>query len=196
MAQVYSVNAVGYVNTEIPAGGDAGAFALICNPLDAGEGMNTVGNLITGINVGSFAYKFNNATGTYDVNQYLGVWTKADMSLAPGEGIFFLNPVGGAAVTITFVGEVKQGDLSTPIAKGFQFISSQVPQAGLLSTDLGFPAAAGDQVFQFNKTTQAYVQSNFFGVWAPAEPTVAVGEAVFLNAANDGSWDRTFSVND
>jgi hypothetical protein len=117
------------------------------------------------------------------------------MPLEPGEGIFVRNP-GTTAFTITFVGEVKQGDLSTSVAKGFQFISSQVPQAGLLSTDLGYPAKPGDQVFQFNKTTQAYVQSNFFGVWAPAEPTVAVGEAVFLNAANDGSWDRTFSVND
>ena len=40
MAQVYSVNIVGYVNTTIPTG-----FSIICNPLNA-TGGNTIGNVM------------------------------------------------------------------------------------------------------------------------------------------------------
>ena len=189
MAQVYSVNAVGYVNTEMVPG-----FTLVSNPLDAGDGMNTVGNVLAGAPAGTVAYKFDAATGAYDINQNLGVWTKPDMSFAPGEGLFVLN-AGAAAFTVTFVGEVMQGELTVPIAQGFSIVSSMVPQAGGLSSVLGYPAAAGDAAYQFNPATQAYASSSFLGAWVPAEPELAVGEAVFINSSDAKDWTRTFSVN-
>src|SRR5437773_11497511 len=66
MAQVFSVNAVGYVNKIIPKGNK---LALISNPLDAGAGNNTIGNLFKGAQDGTQVYKFTGAgfiTATYD----------------------------------------------------------------------------------------------------------------------------------
>jgi hypothetical protein len=115
------------------------------------------------------------------------------LALAPGQG-FFLRV--GAASTVTFVGEVKQGTLSTPLAAGFNLVASQVPQAGKIATDLKLTPADGDQVYTFNATTQQYSVFTYeLGEWDPSEPTLAVGEAVWVRKGAAGSWDRTFSVN-
>lgn len=189
MAQsVFSVNAVGYVNVTARPG-----FNLIANPLTAAN--NTVGALITGAPNGATIYKFDSAGGQFSVNAFVfGAWQNPAETLNPGEGAFFLNPTA-ADVRITFVGEVPQGSLSTPLPAGFSIKASQVPQAGTL-TALGFPAAQGDTVFQFDAATQGFATATFaFGSWQPAEPSLAVGESVFVNKAAAGSWDRTFSVN-
>lgn len=91
-----------------------------------------------------------------------------------------------------------QGDLSNPIPAGFAIKSSMVPQAGLVSTDLGLAGLADfDTLYQWDVGTQGYVSSTYaFGAWSPAEPTIAVGEAFFLQSSAAHSWDRTFSVND
>ena len=47
MAQVFSVNAVGYVNKTIPANG----FAMISNPLKAAD--NTIDKLFAGVPAGT-----------------------------------------------------------------------------------------------------------------------------------------------
>lgn len=187
MAQVYSVNAVGYVNTAVKNG-----FNLIANPLDA-KADNTVAKLLAGLPEGSQVYTYT-AAGGYAVNTFeFGEWTTPGQTLVPGQG-FFLRV--GAESTITFVGEVKQGTLSTPLTAGFNMVSSQVPQAGKIQADLGFVPAEGDQVYTFNATTQQYAIAAFeFGEWSPADPMLAVGEAVWIRRAAAGSWDRTFSVN-
>lgn len=188
MAQVYSVNAVGYVNLEIPVG-----FSMIANPLDAGEGMNTVGNLLDAAPVGTTVYKF--VGGTYDINNKLPVWQKPDMSLMPGEGAFIQNKTANP-FTITFVGEVMQGTLNNPIPEGFSIMSSMVPQAGQLDTDLGFPKGAGDVIYRFDSATQNYVISTSTGpIWTPAAPVVGVGEAFFVKVGAAKTWTREFSVN-
>merc|ERR1712072_1338549 len=94
-AQVYSVNAVGYVNKSIPAG-----FSIVANPLNNGE--NKVADVF-GANPGSLTvYRFGDAG--FSINSY-----GAD-TISPGEGFFVLN--SGDASNVTFVGEVPQGDLS------------------------------------------------------------------------------------
>lgn len=187
MAQVYSVNAVGYVNLSAKAG-----FNLWTNPLDAGAD-NTVAKLLAGVPDGSAVYTYAPGTG-YSVNTLdLGEWANPNATLVPGQG-FFLR-VGGAT-TVTFVGEVKQGNLSTPLAAGFNLVGSQVPQAGRIQADLGLVPAEGDQVYKFSADTQGYSVSTFeFGAWDPAEPQLAVGEGVWVRKGAAGSWNRTFSVN-
>lgn len=189
IAQVYSVNAVGYVNTTVKAG-----FNLVTNPLDAGAGNNTVAKLLAGLPDGASVYTY--AGGAYTINNLdFGAWDTPDATLLPGQG-FFLRMPPGADVTITFVGEVKQGTLSTPLAQGFNLVASQVPQAGTVSTDLKLTVADGDSVYNFNSTTQQYTISNYdFGAWDPSEPNVAVGEGIWVRKVAAGSWDRTFSVN-
>ncbi len=187
MAQVYSVNVVGYVNTSAKAG-----FNLIANPLDAGAD-NTVSNLLAGVPDGSVVYTFDQATGFAINTKDLGEWDNPNQTLVPGQGFFLRVP---SATTVTFVGEVKQGNLSTPLVAGFNLVASQVPQAGMISADLGYGPADGDVVYKFNPDTQTYSIATYeLGEWDPAEPEVGVGEAVWIRKTDAGSWNRTFSVN-
>lgn len=191
---VYSVNAVGYVNTPLVKG-----YNLISNPLDnkATDG-NKIKNLFSQLPLGSQIFKFDAATAKYvgaNVDDFSGevVGDAAELTLKPGEGVFIQSP---EAKTITFVGEVPTGTLTTTLTKGYQIVSSQVPQAGLVSA-LGFVPEEGDQVFQWDDATQKYVSHGFeFGEWSGGEPNIDVGEAFFLNNNVTGarSWTRTFSI--
>jgi hypothetical protein len=114
------------------------------------------------------------------------------MTLNPGEGAFIYNP--GAAFNALFVGEVKQGTLTTPIPAGFSIAASQVPQTGALDSVLGFPVVDGDTVYLFNNTTGAYAISGYeFGEWSIV-PTPKVGEAFFVNKVSAVIWSRDFTV--
>jgi hypothetical protein len=187
-AQVFSSNAVGYVNMTVPAS----TFTAITNPLDAVPNADdTLGDLFPAGTVpdGTVIFKWNGAG--YTSNAYdFGAWVDPNMTLNPGEGLFIACP---AETTITFVGEVMQGTLSTQYASGYTMLGSQVPQAGLVTDDLGLAVADGTQILQWNGT--GYVSSNFdFGAW-DSQPTIGVGEAFFIGAPAAGSWDRDFSIN-
>lgn len=192
MAQVYSVNAVGYVNVELKTG-----YNLVANPLDAGTGNNIVSKLLASVPDGTSVYKYNQATG-FNINpKDFGDWDNPAMPLVPGEGAFIRC---AAPLTVTFVGEVMQGTganaLKQDIPSGYAIVSSKVPQAGKVSTDLKYPAADGDSVYKFDATTQGYNIFAFdFGSWDPAEPTIAVGEAFWSRKVAAATWTREFSVN-
>ena len=193
MAQVYSVNAVGYVKTSLQPG-----FNLVSNPLTGSD--NSIGGLLAnvagGIPDGLQAYKYDGAgfkSVTADLGELLPA-ANAALTVVPGEGMFIKNP-GTTALTITFVGEVSQGALSNPLPKGLSIRSSQVPQAGT-AAELGLVGEDGDQLYQYVATTQKYYSSTSDGgEWGPALKTIAVGEAFFLRKAAAGTWTRNFSVN-
>jgi hypothetical protein len=201
-AQVYSVNAVGYVNVSLAPG-----FNLVSNPLNAGTGNNTVGKLMANVQGGFPAqtrvYVFNEATGAFFApavafapNGPLLPATSADLVVNPGTGMFVFIP-GTATLTLTFVGEVMQGSLSNPIPTGFSVRANQVPQAGAPSS-FGMPGAQGDRFYRFNKATGGYFapNANFGGTWIPALPSIDVGEAFFLfRQGAPTAWTRTFNVN-
>lgn len=189
-AQVYSVNAVGYINITVPAK----SFALVANQLNVGG--NTVAEVLPGAPDGTVLFKYSQGSGFAANGVEFGEWGTPGQKIAPGEG-FFLQNNGAAAATFTFVGEVPQGNLKTALAKGLNLISSQVPQAGKLGADLKFPAAEGDVVYQYDTASQKYKDPNGFefGEWGGGEPTIGVGEGFFVNKVAASSWDRTFSVN-
>jgi hypothetical protein len=195
MAQVFSVNAVGYVNTVIPGGG----FSMVSNPLKAAD--NSINKLFTGVPNGFQIYVFGaNGFTTLTFDDLDGSFGPAGdtTTLLPGGGVFVKAPTG-PAVTITFVGEVPQGNLTTTLVAGFQIVSSQVPQAGT-ATELKLPGVNGDQVYQYNSTTAAYVVSTFDDLDGKylngnAEATFGVGEAFWLKKLAAGTWQRDFSVN-
>lgn len=190
---VFSVNAVGFVNVECPPG-----FSLIANPLAAAT--NTVVALFPNPASGTQIFKFNPVTGGFvssTFSSFLGAWTDPAMTLVPGEGFFYKNP-GATTVTNTFVGNVQQGTLTTSLGSGFSLVSSQVPQQGLVSTDLGLPNDSGTTVFTFSNAAngyQSFAFSSFLGGWAPSEPTVGVGQGFFVKRSAVGNWTRAFSVN-
>jgi hypothetical protein len=186
--QVFSVNAVGFVNVVVPP-----KFSMIANPLNAPT--NTIPALFAGVAPdGTTIYKFDGTS--YSVNTLdLGEWGIPTQTLLPGEGAFILNP-GTTPFTVTFVGEVMQGSLSNPLPANFSIKSSQVPQSAALATVLGFPAADGDTIYQFVSASQNYVIHTLdLGEWGGGEPVPAVGESFFVKKVAAGNWTRTFSVN-
>ena len=189
-AQVFSVNAVGYINLDIPVG-----FSMIANQLD-NNGKNTVADLMPTAPNSTVVYKFN-GTG-YDQSSYddlFGEWSNPALALAPGEGAFIRAQT---AFKLTLVGEVKTGDLVNPLPAGFSIRSSIVPQAGKLVADLKFTPVNGDVVYQFKADGSGYNQSSWddlFQEWSNGEPTLRVGESFYLKKQAAGSWNRTFNVN-
>jgi len=209
MAQgtVFSVNAVGYVNTTFKPG-----FSLISNPLNAGAD-NTIPTLFKTAPFGTQVYRFHSTPsagfdiGTYDDLagswQAPGVPTLLTTPILPGSGLFVKNNlVPKADFTVTFVGEVPQGNLTTTLVKGLQIVSSQVPQEGKISADLKYTGQPGDQLSKWDVAAQKFVTYGFddlSNAWTLAgvanEPVIGVGESFFLSKQAAGTWTRTFDVN-
>jgi hypothetical protein len=204
-AQVFSVNAVGYVNKTVPAGG----FALLANPLIAPT--NTVQALVaplpdsaSGLTVFVWQPGTGGAAGQFQAASWDSAfgWSgaAATATINPGQGFFIKAPAGTNAINLTFIGDVPTGTLNTTLQAGLQIVSSQVPQAGKLQTDLGYNPDGGDTVYQWDTTKQGYVVSSWDPtfLWSPAEPTLDVGDAIFLQkaaTAKNLTWTRTFNVN-
>jgi len=194
-AQVYSVNAVGYIN-------------VVCKP-----GFNLIANQLINSN-STVAALFPNVPGGTQVLKWIGngfaingydsdfvAWDDPSQTLQPGEAAFLRNPTT-TNVTVTFVGDVPQGNLTNTVPHLYSMQSSKVPQAGLLQTQLGYVPADGDQVLRWVNNYpggSGYAISSYdagFGEW-DVEPNLGVGEGFFINRAAAGSqlWTRTFSVN-
>jgi hypothetical protein len=145
-------------------------------------------------------YKFNTTLGAYEGVTWVGQWTPVSlrqMTLAPGEGVFVKKPAGAASINVTFVGEVMQGTLVNPMIIGYDIYSAMVPQAGGITTVHNYRPANQDVVYQFNGSV--YVGKTWLqplNRWnPPGEPTLAVGEAVFINSKSVQNWTRDFTVN-
>src|SRR5439155_21522737 len=95
MAQVYSVNAVGYVNVSLTAG-----LNLICNPLKVTAG-NDLNHVLPGVVDGTTVFTYDTAgfhNSSY--SSLLGGWLP-NLDVAPGHGFFISIQT---AQTVTFVG--------------------------------------------------------------------------------------------
>jgi len=189
-AQVYSVNAVGYINVSVPAK----KFALVANQLNAGG--NKIGEVIPTATEGTIVFRYAAGAGFVGNGYEFGAWSITDMVLPPGAG-FFIQNTTDAAQTFTFVGEVPQGSLSTALVAGLNLTGSQVPQAGKLEADLKYTPVEGDIVYQWDIDGQKYKAPNGyeFGSWGLGDPAIAVGEGFFVQKSGASSWTRTFSVN-
>jgi hypothetical protein len=212
MAQVYSVNAVGYVNATVPGGN---RLALLANPL---IGTNNSANTVIPIAPDTATiYRFDPATQNYRdaITYFDGIgWlsTDPDPQLPVGEGFWFLNP--GAATSLTFVGEVAQGAASngTQIQGGnrLSLLGSKVPQSARLGAPGGagtleFSSADNDTVYVWDETIQnyknAYTYFDGIGWLHDTDPSL---DGPLVNVANGfwvqragaaGAWNRNFSVN-
>jgi hypothetical protein len=213
MAQVFSVNAVGYVNITVPANG----YMMVANPL-VGNPNNNLDNILplpSGF-TGTSVFRFNAATqGYYDTMQWLeGVgWLAGDENdkvIAPGEG-FFVQNIQGGPLNVTFVGEVQGGTSQNPITgnNAYSLRSAIVPKGGPLgwvglANSLEFPADSGDSIFVFDEGTQQYKPTYQYleGVgWLhdfdPVEgPNIQPGRSFFVQkVAPTRNWTMAFSVN-
>jgi hypothetical protein len=186
---VRSANVMGYASTTLPPG-----FSMIANPFDARS--NTVSDLLKDMPEGTKINKFD--TRFFQMNENIfrgGTWSNASEKLVPGEGAILFNPTSDYK-SLSFVGDVMQGNLSIPIAGGFSVRSSMVPQAGRLHTDLGFPIAEGDVIHLFDRDRQKYVLYPYDPVtWTANPPIVSVGESFWVAKTSPGNWTRSILLN-
>jgi hypothetical protein len=186
--EVASLNVIGYVSTTLPPG-----FSMIANPLDAPN--NTVAEMLKGWPDGATFSKFDTRFFKLAENTVKGgKWTNPGERLGPGEGGIFFNPTEDYK-SLSFAGEVRQGNLSVPIPAGFSIRSSLVPLPGSLHEDLGFPIADGDVIHLFDRERQKYVLHPYEeGQWKAATPFVGVGESFWVAKAEPGNWEREFVI--
>jgi len=218
MAQpsVYSLNVVGYVTVQVPANP---GFALLANPFDDGAG-NFLTNVIAGdppnydtVPDGTTLFPWNNAGGSYGESQsFLGGlgWIDPNVpaptnTIPPGAGFWIQS--GGAAFTVTFVGNVQQGSPSANLGTGFTLVGSPIPlgvpvgSKGDINTagpndptapTLQMPAFDNDSIYLYNNgvgygDTPTYL----FGVgWLAANsgtsgPTNIIGDGFWVGRAQE-----------
>jgi hypothetical protein len=220
-AQVFSVNAVGYVNVTVPARA-GGAYMILANPLNASPN-NSVDTILPlpqdGTYDGANVFRFNRSTQQYyETMQFISGagWLAANESdkiINPGEG-FFLQNVAGVPINLTFVGEVPVGaSLSQTVqgAFGYNLAGSIVPKGlrlgynGSPNATLGYPATDGDNAFVFNENTQQYEETYQYiegAGWLHATdtntdgPLLNPGRGLFIQRAGaTAPWTQSFSVN-
>jgi hypothetical protein len=192
MADVFSVNVVGYVNTTVPPG-----FSIINNPLNTTN--NTLSSLLPNPPANTTIYKFNGsyqiANFALDDNNNLS-WDN-NLTLAPGEGAWIRNPAS-TNVVLTFVGEVLQGVQTNAIPAGFSLKGSIVPQAGQLDTALGYPPSANDTIYLYRNGTYKicnYALDDNNNLNWDNIPDPAVGEGFWIRTPAAKEWVRTFTAN-
>jgi hypothetical protein len=201
---VYSLNVVGYNHVTLSPGWNLMAVQLIpganCDGFPGNYNANAV---LTGPPVdGSLLYRFNPTNQSYyDAGTYLtgvgwyplsGNTNDPVLNLPLGEGFFVWTP---QSWTNTIVGEVPQGSLANPVPAGYSLKASMVPQAGLLSADLGFPEQALDQAWQW--VSPAFSRYSVIPRplgWLPTEPSLSVGEGFFIYPRFPETWVRNFTV--
>lgn len=197
LAQVYSVNAVGYINVSLGVG-----YTMIANQLNASPSNSLETIFGSALGAGDTVFKFNGVGFDSAVSAGGGVFlysTPSPFTLSPGEGAFVQTDT---AKTVTFVGEVPQGPLNVVMVAGYNLVSSIVPQSVGLGS-IGFPIAASDTVFFYNGTGfDSYISLDTTATnWLPssptlpAQPTPAVGQSFFVQRTAGATWTRNFVVN-
>jgi hypothetical protein len=205
-SNVYSQNVVGYYNIVVPGWNGTPAqnlqrYKLVTVQLKNGSITSpTLNNTLTNVPAGMFGHVWNQVAGGWSGQiEYLGSpdgWD-TDASLPYGAGMFLKNGTANP-MTVTVVGEVMQGSLVNTWSTLYNPRGSQVPQAGLITTDLGFNTV-GAAIHSWNNPTPGWSTLNeLLGNpppdWENGERTLAVGEAVMIKSAGAKQWNRIFTV--
>lgn len=198
MADVFSVNVVGYVNVSLATG-----FNLLGNPL-VSSNNNAIGQVLPTAAEGSVLYTLK-TDGSFNTDLFAsGAWydsateVPSTTTLAPGKGFFIFSP---SATNITFVGEVKQGTNGVALNSGFSLVSSVAPQSyELVGTN--FPTSSA---YTHYKLVGSSYQISAFDPsigWydtqteAPRQVLTDVAKGFFIfNNGGAQTWTRSFSVN-
>jgi hypothetical protein len=197
-SNVYSLNIVGYVNKVVPAN----QYTALATPLLTTD--QTVAGVFGGIGgslpEGAQILIWNGTsfdTGTRDDFE-TGGWAPAGFEatpVGPGTGYFVFN---GLEITVTYVGEVVTGTVTTTVDSGYSFIGSQIPVAGQADTVLEYPANAqteGNQILQWNGSSWDTYTIDLFETppWTPSAPSIDVAEGFLSYTPTGFDWVQTFN---
>jgi hypothetical protein len=210
---VYSINAVGYINLTLPAGYSIIACQLqTTNNTIAGLFQNGPTMATPGKWNGSKVLVYNPADGRYDVDDiasssYSSGWISGGtITMNPGQAVWFDNGTGSAQ-TVTFVGTVPQGTNTVTMGAGYNMVSSPVPFSGDLVTNMGLTnyALNGTKVLTFNGANNppytSYISSTsgsagYMNQWlSPGDPQINVGQGFWVSSPSPVSWVQIFSIN-
>lgn len=195
MAQTYSQNIVGYVNTPLATG-----YTLLVAPLSPNATNNaeailpslTSGDQLLVWNGGGYNADYYNGPGDW----YNGVtFDPIDQPvLLPGQGFFFQN--SSALKTNTFVGTVQLSN-TVALVTGYALVGSTAPIAGSIeSTNFNIPFVSGDQVLVWNGGGYNADYYNGPGDWYDgvtfnpiAVPNLSLSQGFFYqNASGTRNW--------
>jgi uncharacterized repeat protein (TIGR03803 family) len=119
------------------------------------------------------------------------------VTLSLGDGYQVWNQTA-TPIVVTVMGLVPEGHVTRTVtlAYGQIFTGSPVPQAGLITSLLGYQPLAGESAWLWNNSGwDMYSYQN--GAWSPQEPYVQVGQMVYINnSSGSRNWTRDFSVCD
>jgi hypothetical protein len=192
MAQtnVYSLNAVGYVNVTIPPQWSILTCPLISSP------DNTLNTLLPNTN-NQYGGPAANGNPAFHTSVYAfsgGVFTTietavstnlnatgwqgggADISLTPGSAVFVFNPLSSNEVA-TWVGTVPTGSLTNALIPGWNLVGSIVPASGDIVTN------------SITDFTNAHKQDTFY----PYDP-VAQQFDIYTYTPGLGGWTTNGGV--
>jgi len=222
MAQnVYSLNAVGYINVTLYAGFNMISVPLLASPDNT---LNTLLPNTTGAHTGDVVWFYSPSGGyTSDSGVPTGTGRGATPSgwanggtetLMPGVGAWYQNNSGGT-ITATFVGSVPTGPMTNALSSGFNLVGSVVPMSGdLITNSLSSLTnyAIGDDFYTFDPTagpTGSYTEfsvvpstgrgagTGYNNNFSPGDPIVAnVGEGFWYdnNSGATINWVENYSV--
>jgi len=202
---VYSLNAVGYINVTLYPG-----FNIVSCPLVASPD-NTINTLLPNTNGQYRHWQVWTWTPT-NSNPYsedVGVasqWGNGGAeTINPGQAIWLFNP-SNTVTTATFVGMVPTSNSSTLFAGSFNLVGSAIPASGDIVTNSLMTFSNGvkhDQVWTFT-TTNANPYFEYVATgnslatnWPagdPVLPTVGGGFWYLNNQATNNFWAQTYSV--
>ena len=178
---------VGYVNLSANPG-----FSLFSTALAQFDTNQTVAQQIPFAPDGASLFKLDG--NGFIANNFLDGWSDTEMNMTLGEGWFLHNPTT-SPYTLTLVGAVVEGRVVNRLPEGHSLCANIIPQPGLLTSFLSFPATPGAKVFRFDNPSQDYLVHEADGAgWFPYEPGVTVSEAFWLQEPADLDWVRYFSV--
>lgn len=201
MAQVYSVNVVGFVKVDLVDG-----WNMVANPLEFSPTNFSINAVIPTAADGAMIMPWDTTIQDFSTIETYSVaisaWDPGLLQVKWGDSFMFNSP---GASSVTFVGEVKQGALQKTLVPGYNMVGNIVPQQQNL-TDMLLPAQAGDVAVIFDPVAQDVLDAGIFsffdGAWHDylgniGQPTIPIGQGVFFmnGGAESLSWTRTFNVN-
>lgn len=206
---VYSLNAVGYINVTLQPGYNIITCPLIASP------DNTIATLLNNTNGQYQSGPRNVAQVTaYTAGSY-SVDTAAEASapsgwagggtitINPGQAVFFFNPAS-TNMYATFVGTVPTGPTTNYLYPGYNLVGSIVPVSGDLVTNSISQFTYGTNVGRSSDALLTYapgvgytVDTFTAGAWANGDPILTnVYEGFFFyNALTiTNNWVENYSV--
>jgi len=217
---VYSLNAVGYINVTLQPGFNIITCPLIMSPDNT---LGTVLNNSSGVLTGNAVYFWSPVNGySEDIAKNVGAgftdttnvngWSFNGTNLAAnGVGFWFDNKVG-TNITVTFVGTVPTGPITNALVNGFNLVGSAVPMSGdiasnsisaLTNYNIGdtvytYNASGSPQYTEYSTANGIFAGHGYNGNWTaagdPIIPNVGQGFWYDNKVGTTVNWVENYSV--